>query len=58
MRLQHNPGLHDMQIMDARLVDARQNIGKKIGLLLVVALEADAVARTYDSFKNGFGILR
>ena len=56
MRLQHDSGLHDVQIVDARFVDTRQGLGKKIRLLLVVPLEADTVTGPNDRFEQCLGI--
>jgi hypothetical protein len=44
--------------MDLLLVDARQNFREKIGLLLVVALEADPIARADDSLEKRLCTLR
>jgi hypothetical protein len=52
MGLENDPRLHDMKIADSRRVDAREDLGKEIGLLLVVALEADPVAGTHDRFEK------
>ena len=56
--LQNDAGLHDVQIMDLLPVDARQNFSEKIGLLLVVALEADPIARADDRLEKRLCALR
>ena len=56
--LENDAGLHDVQIMDLLPVDACQNFRKKIGLLLVVALEADSIARADDRLEKGLCTLR
>jgi hypothetical protein len=56
--LENDAGLHDVQIMDPLPVDARQNFREKIGLLLVVALEADPIARADDSLEKRLCTLR
>jgi hypothetical protein len=44
MGLENDSRLHDMQIVDSRPVDACEDLGEEVGLLLVVALKADPVA--------------
>jgi len=44
--------LHHMQIVDARRIHIRQGGGEKIGLLLIVALDRDAVAGLSDRFEQ------
>jgi hypothetical protein len=58
MGLKNDAGLHDVQIMDLLPVDARQNFGEKIGLLLVVALEADPIARADDRLEKRLRTVR
>jgi hypothetical protein len=50
-------GLDYMQIVDARRINACQGLSKKIGLLLVVAFEANAVTRRDHRFEQGLGVL-
>src|SRR5580692_11044957 len=58
MSLENDPRLHDMEIVDPRPVDVRQYLGKEVGLLLVVALEADPVARADDRFQKRLRLVR
>ena len=52
MRGQHDARLHHVQVVDLRRIDARQRLGKQVGLLLVVAFEADPIARADDGFEK------
>ena len=58
MGLENDSRLHDMEIVDSRPVDVRQDLGEEIGLLLVVALEADAIARADDRLEKRLRVLR
>src|SRR5258705_13261108 len=58
MSLENDSRLHDMEIVDSRPVDVRQCLGEEVGLLLVVALEADPVARADDRFKKCLSLVR
>src|ERR1700735_4214248 len=58
MSLENDPRLHDMEIVDPRPVDVRQYLGKEAGLLLVVALKADSVARADDRFQKRLRLVR
>ena len=49
---QRQDGLHHVQIVDPRRIDIRQGGGEKIGLLLIVALDRDAVAGLDDRFEQ------
>ena len=40
MGLQYDIGLHDVEIVDSRRVNACQDLGEEVGLLLVVAFQA------------------
>jgi hypothetical protein len=51
MGLENDARLHDMEIVDSRPVDACQDLGEKVCLLLVVALEADPIAGADDCLK-------
>ena len=44
--------LHHVQIVHPRRIDLRQGRREKIGLLLIVAFDRDAVAGLDDSFKQ------
>jgi hypothetical protein len=46
-----------MEIVDLRWIHARQRFGKKVGLLLVIALEANPVAGADDSFEKSLRVL-
>ncbi len=52
MSLEDDSRLHDMEIMNPRPVDVRQRLREEVGLLLVVALEADPIARADDGFEE------
>jgi hypothetical protein len=43
MGLQYDTGLHDVENVDSRRVNACQDLGEEVGLLLVVAFQADPV---------------
>jgi hypothetical protein len=43
MGLQYDTGLRDVEIVDSRRVNACQDLGEEVGLLLVVAFQADPV---------------
>src|SRR5471032_1264210 len=58
MGLENDPGLHDMEVVDSRRVDVRQDFGEKVRLLLIVALETDPVAGTDNCLKQRLHILR
>ena len=58
MRLENDSRLHDMEIVDSRPVDACQDLGEKVRLLLVVALEADPVAGADDRLEQRLRALR
>jgi hypothetical protein len=58
MLRQHHARLHHMQIMDLRAVDFRERRGEQICLLLVVAFEADAIARAQHGFKQPGRVFR
>src|ERR1700690_258699 len=58
MSLENDPRLHDMEIVNPRRVDVRQRLGQEVGLLLVVALEADPVARVDDRFEKRLRLVR
>src|SRR5271163_336767 len=58
MRLQNNAGLDDVQIVDVRRINARQDLRKKIGLLLVVSFKAYSIPGADHRFEQRFGILR
>ena len=58
MGLQDDPRLHDVEVVDPRRVDARQGLGEEVGLLLVVALEADPVAGADDRLEERRRALR
>src|SRR5258705_13850699 len=58
MSLENDSRLHDMEIVNPRPVDVRQYLGKEVGLLLVVALEADPVARADDGFEKRLRLVR
>src|SRR5579862_266602 len=45
--------LHHVQVMHHRCINARQCLGKEVRLLLIVALEADAIARLDDCLQQG-----
>src|SRR5271155_4392731 len=51
MRLQNNAGLDDVQIVDVRRINARQDLREEVGLLLIVAFETDAIARADHRFE-------
>src|SRR5664279_4458553 len=42
-----------MQVMDLCRIESRQSLGEKIGLFLVIALQADPVARLQHGFEQG-----
>jgi len=52
MGLQYDTGLHDVEIVDSRRVNACQDLGEEVGLLLVVAFQADPVAGVDDRFEK------
>src|SRR5258707_14976093 len=58
MSLENDSRLHDMEIVNPRPVDVRQCFGEEVGLLLVVALEADPVARPDDCFEKRLRLVR
>src|SRR5277367_1867049 len=58
MRLQNNAGLDDVQIVDVRWINTRQDLRKKIGLLLVVSFKAYSIAGADHRFEQRLGILR
>jgi hypothetical protein len=43
-----------VEIVDSHRVDAWQDLREEVGLLLVVALEADPVAWADDRFRSAF----
>ena len=49
--------LHHVQVVDPGRIDRRQRPGEKIGLLLIVALQADAVALLEHCLEQGRGVL-
>ncbi len=49
--------LHHVQVVDPARIDRRERPRKEIGLLLVVAFEADTVARLQQPFKQGRRVL-
>ena len=57
MSLEYDSRLNDMEIVDSGFVDARQNLGKKVGLFLVVALKADPVVGMDDRLKKRLCVL-
>jgi len=58
MGLQDDPRLHDVQIVNLGPVNAGQDLGEEIRLLLVVAFEADPIAGPDDGFKKRLGLFR
>jgi hypothetical protein len=58
MCLENDSRLHDMEIVNPGPIDVRQYLGEEVGLLLVVALEADPVAQADDRFKKRLGLVR
>src|ERR1700675_3573917 len=47
-----------MEIVDLRRIDVRQDLGEKVRLLLIVALETDAVAGADDRLEKRLRVLR
>src|SRR6185437_6512245 len=58
MLRQDHTGLHHMQVVDLGRIDRHQGGGQQIGLLLVVAFQADPIARTDDRLEQRGGIGR
>ena len=58
MSLEYDTRLDDMEIVDSGSVHAGQGLGKKVGLLLVVALEADPVPGPDDRLEKHLCALR
>ena len=57
MCLQYDPGLHDMEIVNTRLVNARKSLSQKVSLLLVVTFQTDPVVWPHHCFKETPDIL-
>ena len=49
----HDAGLHHMEVMYFGRIDASERGGQEIGLLLIVAFEADPVERPYRRLEQG-----
>ena len=58
MLRQHHPGLHHVQIVDLGRIDREQGRAEQVRLLLVVALQADPVARSDDRFQQAGRVTR
>lgn len=55
---QHDARLHHVQVVDLRVVDVGERDGEQVGLLLVVAFEAHAIARPQHRFEQRDGVAR
>ena len=55
---QHDARLHHVQVVDLRAVDIGERRREQVGLLLVVAFEADAVAGPQHRFEQRHGVAR
>ena len=58
MLRQHDAGLHHVQIVHLGEIDRKQRAAEQIRLLLVVALQANPVARPDDGFQQPRGVAR
>jgi hypothetical protein len=58
MGLQYDTGLRDVEIVDSRRVNACQDLGEEVGLLLVVAFQADPVGGVDDRFEKRLRVRR
>ena len=58
MLRQHYAGLHDVEVVQLGLVGLGERAGEEVGLLLVVAFEADPVTGSYNGFHQLRGVLR
>ncbi len=58
MRRQREVRLHDMQVVDPRRIYLGQFRRQVVGMLLVVAFDADLVARLQHRFEQGHRLLR
>lgn len=56
MGLENDFRLHDMEIVDFRSVYTCQDLGEKIGLLLIVALEADLSPGRMTASRSAFAL--
>ena len=55
---QNHAGLYQMQVVHFGGVDRRKRAGQQIRLLLVVALQTNAIARPYHSLQQTGGVAR
>ncbi len=55
---QHDARLHHVQVVDLRAVDVGERGGEQVGLLLVVAFEAHAIAGPQHRFEQRDGVAR
>ena len=58
MLRQHDARLHHVQIVDLGEIDGEKRGGEQIRLLLVVALQADPIARPNDGFQQARRVAR